>query len=201
MESLPTFPLINKTFPTNNQSLLTLGSINANCSILKNSSQYLQFIQEYNIDFLMIQEAGHWVSTQSVQENNSDLNPPFDFFKAGFSSYSTINSNPHHNLVILFKSSFAPFLTKLPTIDPNILSVTLSPPFNIEFHNIYAQHSKSAVAATNSSLLKILKTNNQPRKIISGDFNSYSNSDLDYFTTGILYPKKFDKRWFNERLI
>ena len=175
------FPnLTNNTLTSNHISSLNIGSINANLSLKKNISLYIDFIKKENIDILCIQEPGPFISNESTSSTTNDINSPYEIRSNNLISFTNWHPDNRYSLITLCQSTYISIIKKNPTINSHIQSLTLQSEIGpISIINTYISHDSTTSKETIAKLNTAKELNNHT--IICGDLNSYPSSNLDYF--------------------
>lgn len=168
--------------PPTTEDKLTFISINANNSLRKNISLYIESFQSLNISIMAVQEPGELTSINYSTPFSVDSNTLFELKQAQLSAVTKHNKDKRYSLVFLVRNSLIPFIKNNASSVEGYQSIELTKPYNLTIINTYFQHNQTIRKITFGkvqSSIKKLRNN----FIILGDFNSIIDRQLDHYSS------------------
>jgi len=143
---------------------LLISSINLQSKLSSNLINLLEIAKERHIDILLMQDIGSGNITEYL----------LNLYNYNLITNTRDSKDPNGNLAILINKQI--IYNIQPNIHTRIMKIELIFPIKITVYNIYAQKN-------NSELDKLITSIKTPKTILGGDFNSYINKELDFYST------------------
>jgi len=174
------------------QTCLKIASFNLQGSLDKNTLDLIDLLKKENIDFCCLQEPGlPYQNLDYSHHSLADLKTWPEFTSYGFIVFTSCfrnSSNKNQNktysssstLITIVKKEWYPYVIRSKSNDPFIQTLKIQGPIDFTLFNCYIHHNRYFQNSTIKALKKLINK----KSILCGDFNTISDINKDYYTTG-----------------